>query len=149
MPERPFWKTADLSQLSRTEWEALCDGCGYCCLIKLEDEESDKLYVTNVACRLLDLDSCRCRDYARRSSVVAQCLALSPDKPELYQLLPETCAYRRLSRGLDLPDWHPLLSREENSVQAAGISVCHYAFSEEYIHPEQLPEHVLHEHDRE
>lgn len=126
------------------EWESLCDGCGYCCLVKLEDEADAAVYTTNVSCRLLDTETCRCKDYPNRQTRVINCLVLGGDKPALFELLPETCAYRRLYEGRELPDWHPLLSHDRMAVKAAGVSVCGYAVSEEYIHPEQLQEHIIH-----
>lgn len=149
MTTAEFWKTKQLHEMSDPEWESLCDGCGYCCLVKLEDEETSELYVTNVACRLLDTETCRCRDYLHRTSLVPQCLVLSPDKPELFKLLPHSCAYRRLSSGLDLEPWHPLVSNDKTSVRRAGISVCDYVISEEYVHPEQLQDHIIHQLDDE
>jgi len=139
----PFWERLSLSQMSESEWESLCDGCGHCCLIKIEDEDTDELFVTNVACRLLDIDSCQCRDYQHRFEQVSTCLRLGPDQQQLFHYLPETCAYRCLNEGRPLPTWHPLISGEKDSVHRAGISVRPYAVSEEYIHPEQLPEHIL------
>lgn len=126
------------------EWELLCDSCGYCCLVKLEDEDDNAIYTTNVACRLLDTQTCRCMDYVERQTRVSACLVLRPDKPELFNLLPETCAYRCLNEGRELPAWHPLLSGESNSVSKAGVAVCSYAVSEEFIHPDQLQDHVIH-----
>ena len=133
--------------MSRQEWESLCDGCGFCCLVKLEDEDTDEVYVTNVACAYLDLDTCRCRDYANRLRNVPACLQLGPDRPELYRLLPQSCAYRRLAAGQDLEPWHPLISHDPDSTRKAGMTVCEMAISEKYIHPQQLQEHILHKLD--
>ena len=138
-----FWQDKSLQELSATEWEALCDGCGRCCLHKLEDEDTGELYFTNVACRLLDLTSCRCRDYARRAEQVPDCLVLTPDSPELFAQLPSTCAYRLRAEGQSLPTWHPLVTGDAESVHEAGVSVRGKVVSEEYIHPEQLPEHLI------
>lgn len=142
-PSGQFWKEKTLKEMSRNEWESLCDGCGQCCLVKIEDEETDEIFITNVACHLLDLDSCQCLDYSHRSERVPSCLVLQPDKEHLYRFLPVTCAYRCLHEGRGLPDWHPLLTGDRQSVQLAGISVKAYAISEQYIHPEQLEEHVI------
>ncbi len=140
----PFWERKTLNQMDKQEWESLCDGCGYCCLIKLEDEEDGHVYTTNVACRLLDTESCRCQDYPNRQTLVDTCLVLNVDAPEPFSLLPDTCAYRRLFEGKPLPAWHPLISKDTLTVSQAGISVCEYAISEDYVHPEQLQDHVIH-----
>ena len=138
-----FWRDKSLHELSAEEWEALCDGCGRCCLHKLEDEDTGELYFTNVACRLLDLTTCRCREYGRRAELVPDCLILTPSCSELFTQLPSTCAYRLLAEGLPLPPWHPLVSGDANSVHHAGISVKDKVVSEEYIHSDQLPEHMI------
>lgn len=138
-----FWLDKTLQELSAAEWEALCDGCGRCCLIKLEDEDTAELYYTNVACHLLDLNTCRCRDYAHRSELVPDCLVLTCDKTEIFEQLPTTCAYRLRAEGRPLPDWHPLVSGDPESVYSAGISVRGKVVSEEFIHPDQLPEHMI------
>ena len=143
-PDKEFWRSKALAEMNPQEWESLCDGCGYCCLVKLEDEDDGMVYTTNVACRLLDTGTCRCRDYPNRQVEVASCLVLAADKPALFELLPETCAYRCLHEGRELPAWHPLLSHDSMTVKAAGVAVCGYAISEEYIHPEQLQDHVIH-----
>ncbi|MDH5437055.1 MAG: YcgN family cysteine cluster protein [Gammaproteobacteria bacterium] len=142
--ENQFWKNKTLAEMTAEEWELLCDGCGYCCLVKLEDEDDGAIYTTNVACRLLDTTSCRCQDYPGRQSQVKTCLVLSNDKPELFDLLPETCAYRRLYEGSELPVWHPLLQGDCEAMHVSGVSVCEYAVSEEYVHPEQMQDHVIH-----
>ena len=125
-----FWETKTLAEMSRTEWESLCDGCGRCCLHKLEDEDTGEIYITSVACKLLDLKTCRCTNYTERTRLVPDCLELYSVGFEQYQWLPKTCAYRLLNDGKKLPTWHPLISKRENSVKKAGITVSRYAISE-------------------
>ena len=138
-----FWETKTLFEMSHAEWESLCDGCGRCCLNKLEDEDSGEVYFTNVACRLLDQESCRCKDYAHRTDKVSECLVVQPAEAQAYRDMPPTCAYRLLAEHKPLPDWHPLISGTPESVHDANISVRGKVVSEEFIHPEQLEEHII------
>lgn len=118
----PFWQTTSLSDMSKEQWESLCDGCGKCCLHKLRDDETDAIYFTNVACRLLDLQSCRCSSYETRFRKVPDCVSLTPDILADIDWLPPSCAYILIRDGQDLPEWHPLRSGSVESIHEAGIS---------------------------
>lgn len=123
MAEEPYWRTKTLEEMTRSEWEALCDGCARCCLIKLEDEETGKIAYTDIACRLLDIGTCRCSRYRRRLRLVPQCVELTPAEVRELDWLPSTCAYRLVAEGRDLAWWHPLVSGDPETVHKAGISV--------------------------
>ena len=137
-----FWEDKRLDEMTHQEWEKLCDGCGWCCMHKLEDPDSGKVYHTCVSCRLLDPESCRCRSYRRRKQLVPGCLALTPEKAAS-GWLPPTCAYRVLAEGRKLPSWHPLVSGSADTVHAAGASARGLAMSEEWIHPDDVGKFIL------
>jgi len=125
-----YWKRKSLAEMTADEWEGLCDGCALCCMHKVEDQDTSDVYYTDVACKLLDLSSCRCKDYANRARKVAECLVLSVDRPEEFSWLPASCAYRRLANGQDLPEWHPLITGKAESVHEADISMLGKAVSQ-------------------
>ncbi len=139
-PAEPFWEKP-LAELDRGEWEALCDGCGRCCLHKLEDEETGALFPTNVACKLLDRKAGRCTDYAQRKARVVDCVVLDRRRLGSLEWLPETCAYRLRANGKPLPGWHYLVSGSRESVHEAGQSTRGWTVSE--THVEELEDHVV------
>ncbi|MEZ5900688.1 MAG: YcgN family cysteine cluster protein [Hyphomicrobiaceae bacterium] len=127
---QPFWKTKTLEQMSREEWESLCDGCGRCCLVKLEDEEDGQIHLTRLSCRLLHVRSCRCSRYEERFSLMPDCIEITREKIAKITWLPVSCGYRRIQEGRDLAWWHPLVSGDPETVHQAGISVRSFAMSE-------------------
>jgi uncharacterized protein len=137
----PFWKSKTLEQMTREEWESLCDGCGRCCLHKLRDADTEAVSFTNVACHLLDLGSCRCRDYEHRSRRVVDCVTLTPATVRQVDWLPPSCAYRRIAEGKGLAWWHPLVSGDPDTVHQAGISVRGRAIGERCAGP--LEQHIV------
>lgn len=138
-----FWEHYSLAELSGAEWEALCDGCGRCCLHKLEYEDTGELDYTRVACKLLDLSTAQCSDYANRKKQVPDCVQLTPANVAELTWLPPTCAYRRLHEGRGLPRWHPLLTGDPSSVKKAKISVIGRVLPETAVNEDELDEHVI------
>lgn len=133
MTSAPFWKTKSMHEMSAAEWESLCDGCGKCCQLKVEDEDTGEIGLTTVVCKLLDLTDCRCSDYANRFDHVPDCIRLTPDTLRQYTWLPRTCGYRLVAEGKDLHWWHPLVSGSADTVHTAGISVKGRVFSESEV----------------
>ncbi len=134
-----FWQVLSLEQMTRRQWESLCDGCGRCCL----DEDTDEIYFTDVACRYLDDETCQCPHYEIRKSLVPDCLTIYPDWGKKFNWLPDTCAYRLLSEGKKLFDWHPLISGDSNSVHLAGISVRGRTFRDDEVSEQDFYKHVI------
>lgn len=141
-----FWERVPLDKMTPDEWEALCDGCGRCCLLKLEDDETREIAFTRVSCRLLDTEACRCGQYELRKTFVPDCVVLTPKTlKDIAYWMPETCAYRRLHEGQGLADWHPLVSGDPDSVHRAGISVQNWAIPEFEIDEDDLEDYVIDE----
>lgn len=126
MSNPAFWEVKRLSEMTAQEWESICDGCAKCCLHKLEDFDG-AVYYSDVACHLLDGETCQCRDYANRQQQVPHCVWLTPQDVATFDWLPPTCSYRRLAEGRGLPEWHPLITGQPDSTQQAGYSVKHRA----------------------
>ncbi len=138
-----FWETKTLAEMTPAEWESLCDGCGQCCLIKVEDEDTGDIYLTRLACHLLDTRSCRCRDYANRRARVPDCVTISPGTVGDIAWLPASCAYRRIAEGRGLEWWHPLLSGDPKTVHRAGVSVRGWSRSEKGVEPDAIARFVI------
>jgi uncharacterized cysteine cluster protein YcgN (CxxCxxCC family) len=141
---RKFWEHKSLTEMTAEEWESLCDGCGLCCLKKLEDEATGEIEYTDVACRLLDVERCRCTRYAARTELVADCIRLTPGTIDAVSWLPASCAYRLVAEGHPLEWWHPLVSGDPDTVHRAGISLRGRAVSERDVHPLEIEERVIH-----
>ena len=141
--DEPFWRTKALTDMTPEEWESLCDGCARCCLVKLEDAHSGEISPTDVACRLLDLESCRCTNYPARMRLVSDCISLSTDNIGALSWLPPTCGYRLVAEGKDLYWWHPLVSGDPETVHQAGISVRGRVVSEDGVPDSELEDHAV------
>lgn len=137
-----YWEKKSLDEMSKTEWEALCDGCGRCCLVILRDDETNELYETDVACRLYDQKARRCCDYENRKARVPDCVTLTSQSVRSLDWMPETCAYRRLANGQELPNWHPLLTGTRQSVVNAGIATPQGLLSEDEVSDKDLHDRV-------
>ncbi len=139
-----FWKTKTLEAMSDSEWESLCDGCARCCLEKLEDEDTGKIYFTHVSCALLDAGLCACKDYPNRSDKVSDCVRLTPENVRTLNWLPPSCGYKLVAEGRDLYWWHPLISGDPNTVHEAGVSVRGRVWgTEDEVEEADLEDHIV------
>ena len=159
-PTKPFWQEKTLQQMTRAEWESLCDGCAKCCLHKFIDDQSDEVqspsaassqttqpetvYYSNIACTLLNDKTCRCTKYSQRATLVPECMVLSPDDLDYISLMPSSCTYRRLHEGRDIPSWHPLLNRGKTSaMHKAGMSVRGKIVKEQDVDLDYFEDHIV------
>lgn len=143
MSTPPFWQRKTLEEMTQKEWESICDGCGRCCLVKLEDADTGDIAHTTIACRLFDDSTCRCSDYKNRNKIVSDCYVLTPKLVGDLDWLPGTCAYRMLDEGKDLAWWHPLVSGSPQTVHEAGISVRGSTINEAMVPEDQLTDYVV------
>jgi len=141
--EHEYWKKKKLEEMDTEEWEGLCDGCARCCQYKLQDEDTNEIYYTNVICRLLDTYRCRCSDYPNRARLVPTCLGLNADLVKQLSWMPKTCAYRLVAEGKELAWWHPLVSGSRETVHQAGISVRNKVIPEYEADMENLEDYVV------
>lgn len=139
----PFWKTKALEEMNSEEWEALCDGCARCCLVKLEDEDDGQIHLTRLACSMLNVRTCRCSDYENRFKKMPDCLQIDAKMARELKWLPSTCAYRRVAEGRDLAWWHPLISGSHETVHQAGIAVATFAMSEKRVKEENYIRYII------
>lgn len=143
MADQVFWQRKTLAEMSQTEWESLCDGCGKCCLQKLEDEDDGTVYYTKVVCQYMT-DDCRCSEYQDRHELVPNCVWLKPEDVDNFFWLPSTCAYRILAEGRDLPTWHPLVCGDPNIIHAVNISIKNMdTVSDADLPEEQWQDHIV------
>ncbi|MBE0483074.1 MAG: YcgN family cysteine cluster protein [Bacterioplanes sp.] len=143
MSAQPFWQRKSLAEMTPTEWESLCDGCALCCLHKLEDEETGEVYYTDVHCRYMDSDSCQCTVYPQRQQKVPECVWLTPEQAERFFWLPPTCAYRLIAEQKPLPDWHPLITGDRNTVHEAGVSMRHKGIADDQLAESEWQDRII------
>ena len=139
----PFWERKSLAEMTDAEWESLCDGCGQCCMVLLIDDEDNSVWETTVACDLYDCGKRRCTDYANRHVRTPDCVRLTPENAGALEWMPETCAYRRLARGQNLPDWHPLRTGDPASTAAAGVATPPRLVREAEVPEEEIWDHAV------
>lgn len=143
MSTLPYWESKTLTEMNREEWEGLCDGCGKCCMIKLEDEETSLIHYTSVVCRYLNQAKCTCTVYSTRKKLVPTCVVLQPNELDNLYWMPSTCAYRLLHEGRKLPVWHPLITGNRQAMKNSGNTVTGRVLSEEFVHDEDLEAHIV------
>lgn len=143
MSAQPFWETTSLKDMTRKQWESLCDGCALCCLHKLEDEDTEEVYYTDVHCRYMDTANCNCTVYLERQKKVPNCVWLTPDQASEFHWLPDSCAYRVLAEGRKLAEWHPLISGDPNSVHEAGVSIKGKGVADNQVAEEDWEDHII------
>ena len=143
MASQPWWHTKSLAEMNDDEWEALCDGCAKCCLVKLEDADTEEIYYTNVSCQLLDTESCRCSDYAGRHKVVDDCIKLDRSKVNKLEWLPQSCSYRLVAAGEPLPEWHHLITGDREAMHNYGASLRGKVTSELNVHDDDIEDHII------
>ncbi|HEY0960812.1 MAG TPA: YcgN family cysteine cluster protein [Pseudomonadales bacterium] len=142
--DRPFWEAKTLAEMTRAEWESLCDGCAKCCMHKLEDEDTGMIHFTGVVCRYLDQKKCSCTVYDKRRKLVPTCLQLEPGELDELHWMPSTCAYKLLNAGKPLPIWHPLIAGDRKAMIASGNTVTNKVISEAFVTEEDFQEHIMH-----
>jgi uncharacterized cysteine cluster protein YcgN (CxxCxxCC family) len=141
--KKPFWEVKRLQDMSPAEWDSVCDGCGQCCLNKIEEEDTGKIFLTRLSCSLLDLESCRCKDYENRFAKMPDCLSINMKAVRKLKWLPESCGYRRLHEGRGLAWWHPLVSGDPETVHQAGVSVRGWARSEKGVPQSEIERYII------
>ena len=143
MASQPWWKRKTLAEMNDVEWESLCDGCAKCCLVKLEDADTEEIYYTNVSCQLLDTESCRCSDYAGRHKIVNDCIKLDRSNVNKLEWLPHSCSYRLVAGGQPLPEWHHLLTGDREAMNSYGASLRGRVTSELDVHDDDIEDHII------
>lgn len=143
MSQTAFWQRLSLKEMSREQWESLCDGCARCCLHKLEDEDTNEVYYTDIHCRFLNKEQCQCTIYNERNTHVPECVWLTPEQAYTFKWLPDTCAYRLVAEGKPLYDWHPLISGDPKTVHQAGISLRGKGIADDQVHEKDWQDHII------
>ena len=142
MKIKKFWLEKKLHDLNHDEWESLCDNCGKCCVIKLQNEENNELFYTNVSCKLLNIENCKCTNYENRKKIVPDCVKLTPNNLSQLNWMPATCAYKLVNEGKDLPNWHPLNQGPDSSTISDEHSVARKVFSENEINMDKITDYI-------